>query len=100
MKISPSSLTLPSRFHRLLWDVNVSEVRLPDHAGWVVERVLEYGDLEDVQALARLLGRGPFLELVARARIPSSKTKRFWDQVLTLEGVSCTRKSSRETVWI
>lgn len=88
------------RLCRLFWDVDISEIDLSAHAQWVVERVLEYGDFNDVQALILSFGRSGFLDIVSRARFSSRKTMRFWETMLKQEGVSCTRKFSRETAWI
>ncbi len=66
---------------------------------WVVERVLEYGDVEDVSALITVLGRDAFLEQVAASRFSSTMTERFWCHMLELEGIACTKRSFSREVW-
>ncbi len=93
-------IDLRARIGRLFWDVDVSTVNFSDHPEWVVERVLEYGALDDVKLLVKYFGRDAFLDLVATARYSSRKTMRFWAEILKLEGRSCMRKFSRATALI
>ncbi len=88
------------RLERLFWDIDLSVVNPLDYPTWMLERVLEYGDLDDVRLLIRLFGRDSFLNMVAASRYCSRKTRCFWDEILKQEGLSCTRKSSPATVWI
>ena len=81
---------------RLFWDRAFTDQDLDDYPVWVLERVLEYGSLKDVRFLQTWMGRRRFLESVATIRFKSRKTERFWTQILEREGVSCTKRSSRE----
>ena len=62
----------------------------------MVERVLEYGNLNDVRILADFIGRDVLLRLAREARFSSERTRKFWQQVLEREGMTCTRKLSRD----
>lgn len=84
---------------RLFWDHPLSAADLDKHTVWVVERVLAYGQLKDVRMISGLLGADSFLDAVAMARFSSSKTRTFWEQILAMEGRSCTRAFSRDTAW-
>lgn len=88
------------RLARLFWDHSLTESDLTDYPVWIVERVLEYGALNDLLTLRRLLGPCRFLDAVAQARFASPKTRNFWEQMLALEGRSCTRTFYRDAVWI
>ncbi len=83
------------RLARLFWDHPLSEADFERHAVWVAERVLDFGDLEDVQSLQRRYGRERFLELAAQAVCVSPRTQRLWTCILEQEGYPCTRKFSR-----
>jgi hypothetical protein len=65
----------------------------------MMERVLEYGALEDVRLVMEVFGKSRFLDMVAGATRVSAKTAAFWRSLLEQEGVSCTKKFSRNTVW-
>jgi len=84
---------------RLFWDHPLTPGDLDTHATWVVERVLEYGDLNDIYALHDSMGREAFLDAAAAAHRVSPRTRSFWLQILEMEGIPCTKKYSRDTVW-
>ena len=92
----PSSAEVVEQLSRLFWDTRLVASHLAENTLWVVERVLEFGSLDDVRILIALLGRAEFLSLVGDARIESARTRAFWQQMLDKEGVACTRKFSRE----
>jgi len=87
------------RLKRLFWDVHLTNQVMDQHPVWVVERVIDYGTLEDVRSLLTLFGRDAFLRYVAHAARVSPRTKAFWDHISRKEGLPCTRKSSRNTAW-
>jgi transcriptional regulator with XRE-family HTH domain len=80
---------------RLFWERPLSREDLKQYPEWVAGRVLQYGTVDDVRALVRALGRRRFLEIVSGLRLPTHRLRVFWDSVLDLEGVVCTRKRSR-----
>ncbi len=86
------------RLRRLFWDCDLDEEELKNHPVWIMERILEYGQLEDTETLQELMGRRRFLEIVSRSRL-SPKTREFWDQMLAKEGMSCTKRSYRNMSW-
>ena len=83
---------------RLFWDRRLREQDLKDFPLWVLERVLEYGSLEDVRFLTLRMGHKKFLENVSRVKFKSSRTENFWRIILQREGISCTKKFSRKEV--
>jgi len=98
---SPQKLTRPEaikRLQRFFWDCNFDEEELKNHPVWVVERILEYGKLEDTMLLQELMGRRCFIETVSRSRL-SQKTREFWNQMLIKEGMPCTKRSYRNESW-
>jgi transcriptional regulator with XRE-family HTH domain len=81
---------------RLFWDRRLRSRDLDQYPLWVLERVLEYGSLEDVRSLAERMGQKRFLERVAQVRFKSARAENFWHLILQREGVSCTKKFSRK----
>lgn len=84
---------------RLFWDRKLSAGDLNGYPVWVVERVLDFGELEDVHALIAMMGRSRFLGVVAEAGRISPKTRALWDAILEKEWNPCMKKSSRNTAW-
>ena len=83
-----------NKIKRLFWDKTLNEECFNKHPLWVVKRVLEYGTLDDVLLLIRLMGKQLFLERVSLISFPSVKTEQFWSKMLNREGVTCTKKHS------
>ncbi len=84
------------KLNRLFWDRRLRKRDLDDYPLWVLERVLEYGSLEDVRTLAVLMGHKRFLDNVAQVRFKSVKAENFWYLILQREGISCTKRFSRQ----
>jgi transcriptional regulator with XRE-family HTH domain len=84
------------RLGRLFWDQRLSVDDLEEYPSWVVQRVLEYGSLDDVALLIGLMGREPFLRQVSELRFETERTRVFWHQILDREGVPCTSESFRQ----
>lgn len=88
-----------AQISRLFWDHPLAVGDLEAHPVWVAERVLEYGTLADIDMLRDLMGRPAFLAAAASAHRVSPRTRNFWQHMLKMEGVSCTKKYSRNTAW-
>jgi len=87
------------RLARLFWDHRLVESDLDKHQVWVQERVLEYGNLDDVRLLQSLMGRKRFLQNTAMVNRVSCRTAGLWNGILKREGITCTKKYSRKTAW-
>jgi len=88
-----------SQLKRLFWDHPLTDSDLEEHAVWVAERVLEYGNLYDIALLRDAMGKRAFLDAAARAERVSPRTRNFWSKILEMEGISCTKAYSRSTAW-
>ena len=88
------------RLGRFFWDHDLKGGDFRKYPAWIVTRVLEYGSLDDVSTLVALFGKRRFLKLVAESRFTSSRTERFWRDMLEMEGIECTKKSFRREAWI
>jgi transcriptional regulator with XRE-family HTH domain len=85
---------LVQRLGRLFWDRPLATEDLDRYPRWVVERVVEYGTLEDVRGLISAMGRARFVQWVRRTRWQSPRTRAFWEGILT-EETSCMKRRSR-----
>lgn len=88
-----------TQLRRLFWDHHLVASDFDKHPVWVIERVLEYGSLEDVRVLMSVYGKQRFLELTASAKRVSPRTAALWRSLLEQEGIPCTKKFSRNTAW-
>jgi len=65
----------------LFWDIELSLDHLHEHPQWVLRRVLEYGDLQQV-GLSRAYFGDVAIRRASQHRSVSSRVRRFWELVL------------------
>jgi transcriptional regulator with XRE-family HTH domain len=95
-----ASKTPTERIRRLFWDKPLEEADFLRYPRWVVQRVLEFGYMADVQALIGRMGKDRFLQEVATVRFGTEKAQAFWRMMLEREGMRCIRESSRRAARI
>ncbi len=80
----------------MFWDADPATVEPVAHRAFILDRVLEYGNLRAVQWAERCYGLAGIREyfLARGQRVLSAKTRSFWTVVLGLPNESCTPKSS------
>ena len=102
--LTPPQTELTARIRRLFWDRPLEATDIDIYPKWVIKRVLDYGDLPDVQAALHYFGRDRFFALVDGIRFDSIRTERFWQQLMTHEGLTpCTQKPcprEADKLWI
>lgn len=86
---APSPRKVVSALRRLFWDRTLTVDVLQRFPQWVLERVLEFGNLEDVTMLIAFMGRNRFVAGARRANWQSPRTRAFWLTILG-EDNTCT----------
>jgi len=76
----------------LFWDAG--EIDAVEHALYVIARVLDFGDIEDVHALRKIYPDEKIVETVRTRRNLLPKTGKYWAVKLNipLEEVPCLKK--------
>ncbi|WKZ32816.1 MAG: hypothetical protein QY316_13055 [Thermodesulfobacteriota bacterium] len=69
---------VPSEFYSLFWDVDPEKIDLEKNARYVIERVLELGDLKALKWIQMLYPTGLIVEILKTSRKISPKSKNFW----------------------
>jgi hypothetical protein len=72
------SVSVPSRFSTLFWDTDTSNIHLRKNARYVIERVLEMGDLDAVNWLQRVYTVQKIIEVLSTSRAISRRSRLFW----------------------
>lgn len=67
------------RFHYLFWDTNPAGINLRGNARYIIERVLEIGDLSAFRWIQRIYPTGLILETCNTSRKVSEKSRVFWN---------------------
>ncbi|RLC82827.1 MAG: hypothetical protein DRJ03_18420 [Chloroflexi bacterium] len=82
---------LPEFTHRYFWDIDPTELDVGEYPRYVIERLLEYGDLPSVRWMERRFSREEIVEVLKSSRALSRKSANFWLGVLNVprEEVRC-----------
>ena len=82
------SLFSPSLF----WDAD--EIDAAEHAAYVIGRILDFGDIEDVRTLREIYPDEKIIETVRTRRNLFPKTGKYWAVKFSIpfEAVACLRK--------
>lgn len=78
-RLTPKQLV--RRLSPLFWDVDLTEQHLEENSDWILRRVLQFGNWEDVH-LVRLHFGDRAIRRAASHRSMDARTRRFWDVVL------------------
>lgn len=84
---------VPERFHYLFWDVSAERINLRENASYVIERVLELGDLEALAWIERIYPSAKIIETLLMSRKIREKSRNFWKIWFGVECVSAANQT-------
>lgn len=73
------SSCVPERFRPLFWDADPAGVDIHRHATYIIERVLELGNLDAVYWIQRIYPAGRIIQTCMTSRKISPKSRALWD---------------------
>ena len=77
---------IPEAFHSLFWDVDPRAIRLPDHADYVVERVMSRGTWDAMRWLRETFTRDELASFLRRkGRRLAPRERAYWALVLGVD---------------
>lgn len=87
---------IPSFVAKTLWDTPLANISFPKHAKFVVERVLEYGDLDAYHWARKQLGDEIIRETLRTSKRLTPKSANFYATILEVpkEEVLCLQTLS------
>lgn len=85
---------IPKFITKYLWDVKIDSLSLDTHSGFIIERVLEYGDEDALLWLNTTFGKDRIAEVLKTSKKISSKTGNFYALYYNIpkEELLCIRK--------
>jgi len=94
----PDKAPLPEFLRPLFWEVDFCRLRVQGHERYVIERVLEYGDLPEAKWMLGRFSRAEIVQTLRRSRSLSPKSANFWAFILGLprEEIRCLSTSFRQ----
>lgn len=75
---------LPRRFYRYFWDVDPAKVDLHRSSEFIVKRVLEYGQTNDLRWVTDVYGADIIKQVLLKYRDFSRKTGLYWSIIFGL----------------
>lgn len=90
---------LPKRLQKYFWDVDLNQLNMIDDADFVLKRVLEHGETQDIFWLKQNYSQEKFRHVLKTYRDFSRKTGLFWSSLLNLNPseVKCLQIPYRQT---
>jgi hypothetical protein len=77
-----SNTLLPEKFRKYFWDVSFDELTFKKHRRFIAERLLNYGDTDEIKWLLSQTSRQFIKSILEDSRNLNAKTKNFWQIML------------------
>lgn len=92
------SFVLPKFLHRYFWDVDVKKIDFTRKSQFVIQRLLELGDLKAVRWALRSFPKKEIVQTIMDRRGFSSKTVNFWSLFYKIPSkkIICLQRHYRE----
>jgi hypothetical protein len=69
---------VPGRLHALFWDTDLNRIDLRRNARYIIERILEFGSLDDNLWLQKVYSGGKIMDVLIFSRNITEKSRAFW----------------------
>lgn len=73
-----SEKILPEKYRIFFWDADPNQIRVKTHSRYIIERVLELGDMDAFLWLQKVYNGGTIVSVLEESRKISPKSKNFW----------------------
>lgn len=77
-------ISFPNNFKELFWDVNIDHLKLDEHRDFIIERVLNMGNGNELLWLWATYSESDIRMLIKKSRVLSKKTARCWQNYFGL----------------
>jgi hypothetical protein len=88
------SSAIPRNVKILLWDTNESDISLKKHSQYIIERVLEYGDIDEILWLKGIYDIEQIQKVLCESKRISPETGNFFSLLYNIprESMRCIQK--------
>jgi hypothetical protein len=69
---------IPARFRTLFWDTSLSKIHIKINARYIIERVLEFGNMDAIEWLQKVYPLQTIIDVLNMSRIITEKSRNFW----------------------
>lgn len=93
-------MEIPEYIKMVLWDVDTEELDLKKHWFFVIERIMDYGNENDVQWMLGTFSKEQLIEVVKKSRNLNRKTANFWALWfgIDIEEIRCFKNTYQKIV--
>lgn len=78
MDTQKESSSIPARLHSLFWDTSLEKIHLKRNARYIIERLLEFGDMFALEWLQRAYPTRTIIDVIFLSRNLTEKSRNFW----------------------
>lgn len=91
-------MSLPLFLKKYFWEVNFENLDPKKRADYIIERLLEYSDIEGLRWLLKIYPQEKIIEVLKTSRTISQKGANFWALYFEIpkEEILCFQKQFRE----
>ncbi|MFH0923962.1 MAG: hypothetical protein V1825_04480 [Candidatus Falkowbacteria bacterium] len=75
---------------QLFWDIKFSELDYKKNSGFIIARVLSFGDLADYNAIKNKYGLRKIKSVAKKINYPNKKSQNFWSFIFNFS--KCEKK--------
>lgn len=75
----------PQSIKTLLWDTNIQRISLDVHKQFIIERVLEFGDIQDMKWLLTKYSEKEVIEVLKKSKRISAKTGNYYSLIFNID---------------
>ena len=69
---------IPEQLRHLFWDTNLNKIHIKQNARYIIERILEFGDMNSLEWLQRVYPISTIIDVIFLSRVISEKSRNFW----------------------
>lgn len=87
-------IALPQNIKTLLWDVDLSKVSIIEHKKYIIERVLEFGDIKEDIWMNSVYTKEDIIDVISTSKRISAKTGNLYASLYKLSktNLECLKK--------
>ena len=78
MRDKKETSAIPEQFRSLFWDTSLGNIHIRRNARYIIERVLEFGDMDAVNWLQRVYPVQTIIAVLQVSRGITEKSRNFW----------------------
>ena len=97
-------MDMPDFLEKYFWDTDINKLDKEKHSGFIIERLLEFGDIEDLSWLFRVYRVNDIKDTLKKSRTLSEKSANFWSLFLDVDKgeIKCMKRfyqKKQEKIW-